>query len=64
MTKINGRKVIQYSKEGVQIASFDSIVLASNGTDIDRRAIQANLSGRSKSSGGFVWKYVEKELKE
>lgn len=29
MTKVNGRKVIQYSIDGVYIASFDSIVLAS-----------------------------------
>jgi group I intron endonuclease len=64
MTKVNGRKVTQYSNEGEQIASFDSIVLASKSTGIERRAIQSNLSGRSKSSGGFIWKYAEKELKE
>jgi group I intron endonuclease len=64
MTKVNGRKVIQYSKDETQIASFDSIVLASKTTGIERRAIQSNLSGRSKSSGGFIWKYTEKELKE
>jgi group I intron endonuclease len=64
MTKINGKKVIQYSKEEIYIASFDSIILASKSTGIERRAIQSNLSGRSKSSGGFIWKYAEKELKE
>jgi group I intron endonuclease len=64
MTKINGKKVIQSSKEGTQIALFDSIVLASKTTGIYRRAIQANLAGRTKSSGGFIWKYAENELKE
>jgi group I intron endonuclease len=64
MTKVNGKKVEQYSKDGVYIASFDSIVLASKTIKIDRRAIQSNLSGRSKSSGGFIWKYAEKEPKE
>lgn len=64
MTKINGRKVSQYSKENTLISQFDSIVLASKHTGIERRSIQSNLAGRSKSSGGFVWKYVEKELKE
>lgn len=64
MTKVNGRKVMQYSNEGVYIASFDSILLASKTTGIDRGAIQANTSGRTKSSGGFIWKYDENELKE
>jgi group I intron endonuclease len=64
MTKINGRKVMQYSKDDVYIASFDSIVLASKATKIEQRAIQSNTAGRSKSSGGFIWKYEEKELKE
>ena len=64
MTKVNGRKVIQYSNDGVYIASFDSIAIASKTIGIERRSIQANTSGRSKSSGGFIWKYAEKELKE
>ena len=64
MTKVNGRKVIQYSKDGKIIATFDSIVLASNASGIGKCAIQSNVVGRSKSSGGFIWKYAEKELKE
>jgi hypothetical protein len=64
ITNINGRKVMQYSKDDVYIASFDSIVLASKATKIERRAIQSNTAGRSKSSGGFIWKYAQKELKE
>lgn len=61
MTKINGKKVNQYSKDNEFISSFDSIVLAANNTDIGRRNIQANLSNRSKTAGGFVWKYADKE---
>ena len=64
MTKVNGRKVIQYSKDGIQLALFDSIISASNNTGIGRCSIQSNMSGRTKSAGGFIWKYVEKELKE
>lgn len=64
MTKVNGKKVIQYSNDGIYIASFNSIVLASKKTGIGRAAIQSNVAGRSKSSGGFIWKYAEKELKE
>lgn len=64
MTKVNGRKVNQYSKDGEIIGTFDSIKIASNATGIGKCAIQSKLSGRSKSSGGFIWKYAEKELKE
>lgn len=64
MTNINGRKIIQYSNNNEFITRFDSIVLASKHTGIGRRSIQSNLAGRSKSSGGFIWKYAEKKLKE
>lgn len=61
LTKVNGRKVNQYSLENILLASFDSIVLASKSTGIGRRSIQANMAGRSKFSGGFIWKYADKE---
>jgi group I intron endonuclease len=64
MTKINGRKISQYTTDDKLVASFDSIILASNHTKIGRASIQANASGRSKSAGGFIWKYDEKEPKE
>jgi len=64
MTKVNGKKISQYSKENKLLKTFDSIVLASKHTEIGRRSIQSNLAGRSKSSGGFIWKYVDKEFKD
>ncbi len=64
MTRINGRKVLQYSLENVLLASFDSITLASKHTGIGRRSIQANTAGKSKTSGGFIWKYAQKEPKQ
>jgi group I intron endonuclease len=63
MTKINGRKISQYTKDDRLVESFDSIVLASKKTNIGRASIQSNASGRSKSAGGFIWKYDEKEPK-
>lgn len=64
MTKVRGRKISQYTKEGILIVTFDSIILASDATGIGYRAIQSNLAGRSKSSGGYIWKYSdEKNLK-
>jgi group I intron endonuclease len=64
MTKINGKKINQYSLDNILLASFDSIILASKGSGIGRCSIQANASGRTKSAGGFIWKYSEKEPKE
>jgi group I intron endonuclease len=64
MTKINGRKVNQYNKDKVFIASYDSIVLASNASGIGRHSIQSNTSGRTKSAGGYIWEYADKELKD
>jgi group I intron endonuclease len=61
MTKINGRKVHQYSLENSLLATFDSILLASKATGLGRRNIQANMAGRSKTAGGFIWKYGDKE---
>jgi group I intron endonuclease len=63
MTKAIGRKVLQYSLENTLLSTFDSIILASKATGVGRRSIQANMAGRSKTSGGFVWKYAEKEPK-
>ena len=57
MTKINGRAVSQFTKEGIYINSFISIVIAAKNTEVSRRNINQNLSGRTKTAGGFVWKY-------
>jgi group I intron endonuclease len=64
LTKVNGKKVLQYSTNNELMASFDSIILASKSSGIGRRSIQANAAGRSKTSGGFIWKYADKELKD
>jgi group I intron endonuclease len=61
--KMYGRKVSQYAIDGSFIASFDSIVEASEKSGFPRRNIQACVSRCGKTSGGFVWKYTEpKEL--
>lgn len=57
--KIYGRKVSQYAIDGSFIASFDSIVEASEKSGFPRRNIQACVSGYSKTSSGFVWKHTE-----
>jgi group I intron endonuclease len=64
MTKVNGRKVSQYTKEGVLLETFNSMVLAGIATKIKHKTIQAAATGRIKMAGGFIWKYTdEKNLK-
>lgn len=65
MTKRIGRKISQYSKDGILLASFQSIKAAAVETCINRKNINQMLSGRSKSAGGFIWRYDDnKELKD
>ena len=59
MTKVNGRKIHQYSNENRWIATFDSILLAEKATNIKRSNISHVLSEKSKTAGGFIWKYAD-----
>lgn len=51
------KKVCQLSKNGKLIKIFDSITLASKKMNVDISSISQCLKGRSKSSGGYIWKY-------
>lgn len=62
MRNINGTKIFQYNKDDVLIASYNSIIEASEITNINRATIQSCASRRIKTGGGFIWKYTE--LKE
>lgn len=53
------KAVLQFSKEGKLIATYDSILKASLATDIKRRAISNCLYGWSKTAGGYIWKFKE-----
>jgi group I intron endonuclease len=64
MTKINGRKIEQYTKENIFVSYYDSMVLAGKATGIKHNTIQAAAAGRLKTAGGYIWKYAEKELKD
>lgn len=39
------------------IKEYDSINLASLDVKLSRTSIGNNLTGRSKSAGGYIWKY-------
>lgn len=62
LRKVNGRKVVQFTKENVRIASFDSIIEAFEKTGVSASSIGNNVSGRTKSACGFIWKYAENAL--
>jgi group I intron endonuclease len=53
----NGRSICQYSPTNILLNSFINAAEASRQIGIGRKNIQANLSGRNKTAGGFIWKY-------
>jgi len=53
------RKVAQYSLDNVFIRDFTSIVSAAKFINISKSGIGSVLSGKQKTSGGFIWKYIE-----
>jgi group I intron endonuclease len=59
--KASGRKVDQYSLENILIKSYNSMVEASKETKIGAGCIRANVLGKSKTAGGFIWKYANNE---
>lgn len=52
------RAVIQMDDLGTEIARFDSMQAADNGTGIDRANIHTVCRGRRPKAGGFKWKYA------
>lgn len=51
------KKIIQYDSKGNKINEFISLTEASKQTGINLQAISLCALGKSKSSGGFIWKY-------
>lgn len=51
------KPIIQYSLLGEYINTFESTKEAQRQTEINSSAINNNLKGISKNSGGFIWKY-------
>ena len=63
LSKANGKPVAQYSTGGVLIETFPTITAAYKKTGIKISTISAHLTRQFKTSGGYIWKYVNKELK-
>lgn len=50
-------KIFQYNKNGEYVAKFNSVREAFELTGIKKTGIRGCLSGRLKSSGGYMWSY-------
>lgn len=55
--EIFNKKIYQYSKQGELMKEWESASQAGRELNIFQQAIVNNLKGRSKTAGGFVWKY-------
>jgi hypothetical protein len=61
-TTKNGKKVNQYSLDGLLINTFNSVIEASEKTNISSSNIYNIVRNIRKTAGGFIWKYVEEEV--
>jgi hypothetical protein len=48
--------VLKYSKDGVLLDEYTSIIEATNKNNFKSNIITCNLTGKSKTAGGFIWK--------
>lgn len=53
------RPVAQYAIDGEYIATYDSIIQAAKAVNGRPGSIQNNVSGRSHSAYGYIWKYAK-----
>ena len=53
-----GRTVRQYTLDGVFVAEYNSVVEASEKTNIGKSSISNCATGKNKSAGNFIWKYA------
>lgn len=53
------KPIVQYTKTGKLVAEFDSIVEASELTNINFRYISAACLGKCKTSMGYVWRFKD-----
>lgn len=59
-----GKSIIQYDLEGNFIKRWEKLVDAEKELGINHRSICSAASGRTKTSGGFIWKYCDEEKKD
>lgn len=57
MAKSKAKCITQYSKQGEFIKTWNSILEAANTLNLSKSAISSSCKERTKTSGGFIWKY-------
>jgi len=57
LAKPHPKKVLQYSVDGEYIATYDSILEASEKTGANDRHISCVCKSKRNTCGGFIWKY-------
>jgi hypothetical protein len=55
----SSKKVYQYELNGKLLKDWECITIASNELNINRGGIENCSLGKSKSSGGFIWRYYK-----
>lgn len=55
------KPVAQYAKDGTLLHVFDGFHEAARQTGILQSCISSACAGRTKSAGGYIWKYVDKK---
>lgn len=55
----NSTEVLQYNKQGKFIKHWHSLADVERNLNIKYRNVVESLSGRNKTAGGFIWRYVK-----
>ena len=65
-TLTTNKAIVQYDKDNNMIKEYISIAEAGRTSGVKKANIQHVLTGKTKSAGGFIWKYksVSKEISE
>jgi group I intron endonuclease len=59
IAQYHSKPIEQYTPEGILLNTYPSAMEAMRQTGVKNDNISQNLRGKSKSAGGFIWKYKE-----
>jgi group I intron endonuclease len=60
MTKANGKKISQFNLSNEFVKEYNSIADAGRISGVKKSNIQQVLLSKTKTAGGFIWKYIDK----
>jgi group I intron endonuclease len=61
VSKANSKAILQYDTKGNFIKEYPSAIQAEKETHVKRDNISHALRGKTKSAGGFIWKFKKQE---